>query len=426
MRSGQRWHRVWFGALAVFALAGTTGALYRFGVLYGLPAGLRLTHVRHAHSHLMYFGWVTPLLMALIVTHLSMETKRVPSRGFAWIIGLTFVLALASYPAFLAYGYDVAAIGDAELPVAAIISGLNIFAWYAFVVLYLRATWRVARTRPMRLWDVSLGALVLASFGAWGRAGVMGLGLESPFLAAATVFLFLDIFAEGWFTLALLGLLYVTHDGASGRLSSWGSRLLITGLPVTFLLSVPAAYVPAWLRLVAGAGGMLVAVGLLIHIRALWPAVGRIWWRIPLAFLALKALAEFAGGVPPIMAWALQAGLRIPYLHVLLLGFVSLGLFAAARDAWGPAVVRGHRWMIGAISLLLASLVPLTGLWPAAWGGRWTLAVAAWTATVPVLVALAALLRLALQRPPLPSAKQRSRHRSGRNREPPYEHHTPQ
>ena len=32
----------------------------------GLPGGLAYVNVRHAHSHLMFFGWVTPALMGLI------------------------------------------------------------------------------------------------------------------------------------------------------------------------------------------------------------------------------------------------------------------------------------------------------------------------------------------------------------------------
>lgn len=56
----------WFSALGVFVLAGLTGAFMRFGLIYGFPWGLQYANIRHAHSHTMYFGWVTPALMALI------------------------------------------------------------------------------------------------------------------------------------------------------------------------------------------------------------------------------------------------------------------------------------------------------------------------------------------------------------------------
>ncbi len=74
MRHLQRW--LW-AALGCFILAGSTGALFRFGMaLGGLPFGLDFGNVRDGHSHLMYFGWVTPALMALIATHLSAATGR--------------------------------------------------------------------------------------------------------------------------------------------------------------------------------------------------------------------------------------------------------------------------------------------------------------------------------------------------------------
>lgn len=399
-RCSLRW--VWLSALALFILAGTTGALYRFGMLYGLPAGLQLQNVRHAHSHLMYMGWVTPVLMALITARLPAETRRQLPRALPWTIGITLLFALAVYPAFLAYGYEVVEIGDSRLPLAAILSSFNILAWYAFGMLYLRATWNVPRSRPLRLWDAAIGALVLASVGAWARGLVMGMGLESRFLSAATVYLFLDMFAEGWFVLALLGLLYAAYPRASS-LSSLGSRLLVIGLPVTFLLSVPASFMPSWLRIVAGAGGVMVALGLLVHVITLWPHASHFWWRVPLGFLALKALAELGGSVPAIMSWALGAGLRIPYLHVLLLGFVSLGLFAAVRDTWGQESVPGQYWMIAVVALLIASLLPLTGLWPSALAGRWTLVAAAWIAVGPVVVAIGIIAGIFFHRQPMPS-----------------------
>lgn len=61
----------WRGGLALFVLAGATGAWMRFSFLYGFPAGLVFQNMRHAHSHLMYFGWTTPVIMGLLATRLA-------------------------------------------------------------------------------------------------------------------------------------------------------------------------------------------------------------------------------------------------------------------------------------------------------------------------------------------------------------------
>jgi hypothetical protein len=169
-------------------------------------------------------------------------------------------------------------------------------------------------------------------------------------------------------------------------------RLVVLGLPVTFLLDMPVAEVPPELRLVAGVGGLLVALGLWGNVWALWSGVaeGRgAVWRAPLIFLAMKALAELGLSLPSVALWAERMGLRILYLHILLLGFVTLGLLAAAQDVWGAELVRGKRWMTVAVLLLLVTLIPLTRLWPATWAGRWAPLAAAWASLAPVVAGTA-------------------------------------
>jgi hypothetical protein len=117
---------VWLAALGCFVIAGSTGSLLRFGLLSGLPAGLALVNVRHAHSHLMYFGWATPALMVLIVAWLPQLTGRKPSPRFFWVMGATIVVALLAYIFFLQFGYQVAQIGDRRLPLSVIMHVLGI------------------------------------------------------------------------------------------------------------------------------------------------------------------------------------------------------------------------------------------------------------------------------------------------------------
>lgn len=389
-----RWS--WTAALACFVLAGLTGVFYRFGIAYGWTAGLELGNVRHAHSHLMYFGWVTPVLMALISRHLPAVSGRTVGAGVRWVIGGAFVAGLMSYPLFLAFGYTPVELGARRLPLAVIASSLNMFAWYAFVAYYARATWGAPRNRALLLWDVALTFLVLATCGGWGLALLKPLGLHDPVLASGLTHVFLDLFSEGWFVLGMLGVLHAVVGAEGRRPWHWSLLVICLGLPVTFALGMPALLVPSGLQQLARAGGVLVAVGLLAQVRLLWPARPGVpaWvWRIPLGLLAVKALAELSVGVVPGAWWASEPGLRILYLHVMLLGFVSLALFTAARITWGAAATRGLAGVYGCILLMLASLVPLTSLWPAVWWGPWVFDVAAWAALTAVLAVAAVLVR---------------------------------
>jgi hypothetical protein len=148
--------------------------------------------------------------------------------------------------------------------------------------------------------------------------------------------------------------------------------------------------VPLDLRTLGGLGGLAVAAGLALHVRALWPSLRRpLWsgWGLPLALLLFKAAMDAGASLAPLARWAEAMGLRVLYLHVLLLGFVTLGLFAAGADLWKPAAA-AHRWMAWAVCALLVSLLPLSGLWPAALSGTWVLIAAFLAALGPVIAGL--------------------------------------
>jgi hypothetical protein len=406
---------IWPTALGLFILAGLTGSLLRYGQLRGLPSGLYLVNVRHAHSHLMYFGWVTPALMGLIAAWLPRFCGRPISRRFQWAMGATVAAAFLAYIPFLLFGYQSAEIGNGRLPLSVMAATLNVLAWYTYAFLYYKATRGATRVRALRFWDAALIFMIMASFGAWGVAIVSRLGVEDPFWSLAMTHLFLDIFSEGWFVLAVLGLAYTSHEAASEFAARWGEQFIVIGLPVMFLLAMPVNLVPGGLRAIAGIGGLLVGAGLLLTVRALWPAVsaGTNGWRIPLSLLALKAIIGLGMVLPVTARWAQQNSLRIFYLHALLLGFVTLGLAVAARQVWSRAAVPGQRWLVAAVLILLLTLLPLTGLWPPAWSGLWALQIAAVASLGPVLVATIMLLRLLFgrrgQETPLPKVTANSK-----------------
>ncbi len=381
--------RLWLAALGCFVLAALTGALMRWALLVGMPGELQWDNVRHAHSHLMYFSWVTPALIALIAAHISQGGETARARGVIWTGWLALLLGLMAYPFFLLYGYAPVPLGSARMPLATIISSLSIFVWYVFIALYARATRDMERTLALRFWDAALVFMVLASFGAWARAALVAMEIESPFLESAAVYLFLGEFSDGWFVLGVLGVAYALFPRQHQGTAIMGRNIMLVGLPVVFLLGVPLQVIIPGLRLIAGFGGILVAIGTLFNVIALWPSTNNhLGWRVAILFLGLKALAQWLATSPAVAMWAESVGLRMPYLHVLLLGFVTLALVSGAEMTWWPRPRPLSFWMTGAIVLMLASLLPITRVWPAAWGGRWTLEFAAVTSLVPALVAI--------------------------------------
>ncbi len=391
--------KAWTAALIAFTIAGGTGALFRWGLL-GFPlAGLQPVNIRHAHSHLMYFGWATPALMLLIGTLLARHTGRVGPL-FVRFAGIAVAGGLLAYVPFLLFGYSPVRIGNARIPVATIVAALNMLVWYAFILHYLRLTRGISRPLWVRLWDASLVFMVLASLGAWGRALLVAMKVTDPFWENALVHLFLIAFSDGWFVLALLGVLYalLPAEISQTRRAQWATWSVLVGLPLTFLLGVPLELTPPTWRYLAGIAGIMVGLGLLLHLTVLVPQVSPLW-RVPLAFLALKAVGEIGVSVPALARWAEANALRIPYLHWLLLGFVTLGLVMAADEVWQ---LKQRNWLWGWTLSVLAmelSLLPLTGLWPSPWRGMWTMQAAAWGALPVVLVALGHAVHFLWHRP---------------------------
>ena len=392
---------VWVAALGCFVVAGLTGALYRFGIAYGVTGGLNLVNIRHAHSHLMYFGWVTPALMALMWVHAVGRQSGSHRRAASMLFMALFAAAALAYPLFLAFGYAPVQIGDARIPLAVIASTLNMLVWYGFVVLYVRARGGMP-AYPARSWmDAAVIFLVASTGGAWALGLLQPLGIHSDLWSSALTRIFLDLFSEGWLVLGVLGLAYAYIRPPQEALARGSLVLICCGVPLTFALGMPAALVPAPARVLASLGGVAAGVGLLISVYVLARTLAREnwrtrwWWGVPLALLAVKAVAQLTISVLPGAWWTGLHGLRIFYLHVMLLGFVSLGLVAGARSVWEG--LRADRWFYVAVGIMLASLLPMTSLWPGA-GGRWMFVAAAWTALLPSLAAVHLLVQSVRER----------------------------
>jgi len=377
---------IWWGGLVLFCVAALTGALFRFKVAYGGVGAFSLSNIRHAHSHLMYMGWATPALMGLIWALLPAEATKPYSRLFRGVLGATFAAAVLCYPLFLQYGYTPVQMGPVRMPIAAAASGLNILCWYAFVGLYAVGTWGWARTGPLRIWDVALLLLTLSTLGAWSVGVRHGINVHNPIWTTAAIHFYLDLFSEGWFVLGVLGVM--VRLSGEGQDRSWTRPLVLVtcGLPASVLLALPSAYLSGAVELAGRLGAGLVGLGLLLFVRRLYRPVrtaNAVWpWGLPLLALGLKAAGQLAVALLPLLWPGDHNDLRILYLHLMLLGFVSMGLVAGARVVWKGATVRGTAAFYGAVALVLGSLVLL--VWP---GGGVVQQIAAWVALLPLLAA---------------------------------------
>jgi hypothetical protein len=391
-RDASRLRQAFLAALACFVVAGLTGSLLRFGVLYGLPFELQFLNVRHGHTHLMYFGWVTPALFALIGLHIARLGARPLPRLYH--VGLTAALisGILAYPPFLVSGYQLTAVGEGRLPLSMMAASVAVLSWYVWAGGYLVATWRLRRDAALFALDFALLALLVASAGAWGLALVGLAPFASPAAMQALVRFYLDTFSHGWFALALLGLLLAALPAVGRRRVSVPALVAVLGGVLTYVV----AELLGW-PLVASVARLLAAVGT-VTLAALLSVAAVRARRFALAGVTVLALAKglVDGGLtlPTAVRWSERMLLSVPLLHAYLLGFVTLALVLLALRAWRPAVAGPFWWLSAAVASMLAGLLPLTGLWPAPLRGPWALHLAAWTSLVPTLVMLSPLVVL--------------------------------
>lgn len=388
--------RAFLAAIGCFAVAAAAGSLLRFGVLHGIPWGLQYLDVRHAHTHLMYFGWVTPALFALIGVAVARRTGRSLPRAYLPTVAAALAAGLLAFVPFLLSGYRPLPIGDARVPLSMIAAALAVLSWYAWAAAYLAATWSARRDLTLFTLDASLLVLLVSSTGAWGLALAALSPVASATLMDALVHFYLDTFSHGWFALALVGLLLAdlprAPDGRRARLAlaAWVVGLL--GAAFADLLAAPA--------LVATGARLLAAAGLLVLATTLVAAAVRQGRPVVAALAALpvgKALLDAVLAFPAGADGSQRMLLQVFWIHAFLLGFATIAIAALALRAWRP----GAAWvvvpLVGAVLLLLASLLPLTLVFPPGWRGPWVLPLAAWATLPPTLALLgvgAALIRL--------------------------------
>ncbi|MDZ7716801.1 MAG: hypothetical protein U5J95_11370 [Balneolaceae bacterium] len=381
---------LWQLPLACFVLAGLTGFLYRLGLTGVDLWGLNLDNIRHAHSHLMFFSWAVPLPMYFIIQKINKETSiNEPNMLMTRMAVLSLFLGIASYPFFFFYGYRPVPIAGMELPLSVIFSGLVMLCWYGFIAGYWKERKYISEELSTLFYDGALVMLFLCSLGAWGVAAVQFSGVVNPLWGKALTHFFLATFTEGWVVLVLLGLIYerVDINTEAFRISpALLIGLILLGAPLTFPYGISEGLLSPRLLISARVGGVLAAAGLLLNLYVLYRHKrSKIawYWKTVLYLLAIKALAQLVASVLPSEFWMSAHGLRIFYLHLLLLGGFSIGLFSGLL--FSKKAERGLLFVVVSIILVLVSLVWLTPFWPQSFFASWLFYATAAIAVLPVL-----------------------------------------
>jgi len=317
-------------ALGFLAVTAALGAVLRLQGVWSVP-GMNYGHLLHTHSHVAFLGWVLNAYFALALVYFTPASERRTFLRIFFVLQVAMIGMMVSYP-FQGYG-----------PVSISFSTLHTIS----SVLFAWRLWRHNEAAPAARGhlQVALVFLIASGAGPLVLGPLAAAGMRDTPAYSLAIYFYLHAQYNGWFLFFLQAVLLQslarhglrTDEPAARRALLW----LATGTVLTYAQSTLWLGPPAWVRTVAGVGGVVQLVGCYHLLRAVREAgvlfAGSARWLAALtlgAFL-LKHALQAASAWPGLDAWVNQRLTVIAFLHLVFLGVVTPAILAAAlRLGW--------------------------------------------------------------------------------------------
>ena len=279
------------------------------------------TYLLHGHSHFAFGGWVMPALLWSIMRLFPEITDSISIKHWRNITALLLFSAYGMLLSFPVQGYG---------PVSICFSTLSI-AGGVYLAIIIWKSLRKSRLVSHLFLKAGLFYLVLASIGPFATGPIIAMGMKGSVLYFDAIYFYLHFMYNGWFTFAVLGLLYRKledhHNTQHGYLA-----FLLLNLSVipSFLLSTLWSHPPLILNVIGGLSALLqICAACLIIKNYLHAKLSHSFvtslTTIALSAFAFKNLLQFLSAFPWFADLAYHnRNFVIAYLHLVLLGFISL------------------------------------------------------------------------------------------------------
>lgn len=308
-------------------IAGGLGLFLRWQFLLPTP-GIRYTYFLHAHSHLMFLGWVFNILfLAFTEHHLAVRKMR----QYAIFFGALQLLVVAMAISFPIQGYGVWSIIFSTLHTLAIMAFVPIFfvrakgdttvsAWFA------RAAWIF---------------FTISTAGPFSLGYLMANGMGNSVWYNFSIYYYLHFQYNGFFIFGILSLFFHLLESrkipfsrrAALRFGKWTAFACVPAYTLSVLFAKPGLLFN-WIGLLA-ATGQLIALGYfaqhVFRIRAdlsrhFRPHVMILFKFAAVSFVAKNILQVVsAHSEVASMAYSMRP-IVIGYLHLVLVGVVTFFL----------------------------------------------------------------------------------------------------
>ncbi len=304
------------------------GLILRYKIVYSLPF-IDQKHLLHAHSHFAFTGWVTQILMTLIVYSLSKQNNNNLFLKYRVLLIANLVSAFGMLFSFAVQGYSFISIS---------FSTLSIMVSWVFAIQIWKEINNLSTKNISAHWfKIAVLLNAISSIGAFALAFMMANKIIHQNWYLLSVYFFLHFQYNGWFFFACMGLImnkiYVLETDTN-KMKTIFWIFAISCIPAYFLSVL-------WLKLQLGfyilvvlsALAQLMGWGIFIQVfrnsrKALFINLNNYAkWLLILSTLAItiKLLLQLGSTIPSLSE--LAYGFRpivIGYLHLILLGAISL------------------------------------------------------------------------------------------------------
>lgn len=308
------------------------GLVLRSKIVFEIPF-LDFKYLLHAHSHFAFGGWVTLSLLTLLVYELLPESKS-GKAIYGYLLSGIFICSVGMLVSFLIQGYALFSIT---------FSTLFIFVTYIFSIVFLRD---FLKTKPGNLLKIliisSLTYLVLSSIGQFTLAFLMINMVHNLVLYKDAIYTYLHLQYNGFFSLTIFALFFnrILKVKTINEIpySNIFARLLSFTIIPSLFLSYLWHYPQLWIRIVAIIGSLSIVVCCIYFFRMLEvlklaskeiEKISVTIWSIAFSAFLFKMIFQSLTIFPVIGEHIFtNRPIIIGFLHLVLLGFVSLYLLA--------------------------------------------------------------------------------------------------
>ncbi len=321
-----------FSLLNLLVVA-SLGVCLRYKILYPLPF-VHQKHLLHSHSHFAFTGWISQTLMVLIVAYLAKNLNKNLFKKYHYLLLLNFIIAWGMLVTFIYQGYGVLSIT---------FSTGSIIISYVFAFFVWNDLNKFSTKDVTSLWiKVGIVSNAVSSIGAFALAYFMVNKIINQNGYILAEYFFLHFQYNGWFFFGCMGLIssyYFKNIIGENHLRKIFYCFAFALIPA-FFLSALWMKLPLWIYIIIVISAFLQIIGWIYLVKLIKQNFTLIITKRNIKIantillfssvaLTFKLLLQLGSTIPALSTLAF--GFRpivIGYLHLVLLGVISLSLLA--------------------------------------------------------------------------------------------------